>query len=149
ILETVEADLCIDTSRIELEGFSQGGAMVAVLACVRPGIFRAAVGHSRGGLTSPMSCQPIPYLGSLGLHDVANNSQATQTDAFAGWNGCTIEMLPTAPTGTHVCTPYKGCAPGVPVVWCSYDGPHTASPTDSGQGTSWMPREVWSFLSQF
>jgi poly(3-hydroxybutyrate) depolymerase len=149
ILEAVEADLCIDTSRIELEGFSQGGAMVAVLACGHPGVFRAAVGHSRGGLAVPMGCQPIPYLGSLGLHDVSGNSQATQTDAFAKWDGCTIAMLPTAPTGGHVCTPYKGCAAGQPVIWCSFDGPHTASPTDSGQRTSWMPAEVWPFLSQF
>ena len=67
ILKAIEDDLCIDTSRVELEGFSQGGAMVATLACQRPGVFRAAVGHSRGGLTAPSTCQPIPYLGSLGL----------------------------------------------------------------------------------
>jgi poly(3-hydroxybutyrate) depolymerase len=149
ILKAVEADLCIDTSRIELEGFSQGGAMVAVLACGRPGIFRAAVGHSRGGLTAPTSCQPIPYLGSLGLQDIAGNSQATQTDPFAKWDGCTNETLPTAPTGGHVCTAYKNCMAADPVIWCSFDGPHTASPTDSGQTTSWMPAEVWPFLSQF
>jgi poly(3-hydroxybutyrate) depolymerase len=149
ILQTVEADLCIDTSRVDLEGFSQGGAMVAVLACGRPGIFRAAVGHSRGGLTAPTTCRPIPYLGSLGLSDVAGNSQATQTDPFAKWDGCTIQTLPTAPSGGHVCTPYTGCMAGDPVVWCSFDGPHTASPTDSGQSMSWMPAEVWSFLSQF
>ena len=149
ILKTVEGDLCIDTSRVELEGFSQGGAMVAVLACGRPGVFRAAVGHSRGGLTAPTTCQAIPYLGSLGLSDVAGNSQATQTDAFAKWDGCTIKTLPTAPTGGHICTAYTGCMAADPVIWCSFDGPHTASPTDSGQSTSWMPAEVWPFLSQF
>ena len=149
ILQTVEADLCIDTSRVDLEGFSQGGAMVAVLACGSPGIFRAAVGHSRGGLTAPTTCQPIPYLGSLGLSDVAGNSQATQTDPFAKWDGCAIQTLPTAPSGGHICTPYTGCMAGDPVIWCSFDGPHTASPTDSGQSMSWMPAEVWSFLSQF
>ena len=149
ILKTVEGDLCVDTSRVELEGFSQGGAMVAVLACGRPGIFRAAVGHSRGGLTAPTTCQPIPYLGSLGLSDISGNSQATQTDAFARWDGCTIKTLPTAPTGGHICTAYSGCMPTDPVTWCSFDGPHTASPTDSGQSTSWMPAEVWPFLSQF
>jgi len=149
ILKAVEADLCIDTSRVILEGFSQGGAMVAVLACGRPGVFRAAVGHSRGGLTAPSTCQPIPYLGSLGLSDVAGNSQATQTDAFAKWNGCTIETLPTASTGSHVCTSYKGCPAADPVIWCSFDGPHTPSPTDSGKSTSWMPSVVWPFVSQF
>jgi poly(3-hydroxybutyrate) depolymerase len=149
ILAAVEADLCIDTTRVELEGFSQGGAMVAVLACGRPGVFRAAVGHSRGGLTAPSTCQPIPYLGSLGLSDISGNSQATQTDAFAKWDGCTIQSLPTAATGGHICTPYTGCMAGAPVVWCSFDGPHTASPTDAGESTSWMPAEVWPFLSQF
>jgi poly(3-hydroxybutyrate) depolymerase len=149
ILKVVEADLCIDTSRVELEGFSQGGAMVAVLACARPGIFRAAVGHSRGGLTAPTTCQPIPYLGSLGLSDISGNSQATQTDAFANWNGCKITTMPLAPTGGHLCTNYTGCPAADPVIWCSFDGPHTASPTDSGQSTSWMPKTVWPFLSQF
>jgi poly(3-hydroxybutyrate) depolymerase len=149
MLKAIEADLCIDTSRVEIEGFSQGAAMVAVLACQRPGVFRAAVGHSRGGLTAPSTCQPIPYLGSLGLSDVGTNSQATQTDPFAKWNGCTITTLPTAPKGGHVCTTYTGCPAADPVRWCSYDGGHTASPTDSGQSSSWMPSEVWPFLSQF
>jgi len=149
ILKAVEADLCIDTSRVELEGFSQGGAMVAVLACQRPGVFRAAVGHSRGGLTAPTTCQPIPYLGSLGLTDISGNSQATQTDAFAKWNGCTVSTMPLAPTGSHVCTNYTGCPSADPVIWCSYDGGHTASPTDAGSSTSWMPQEAWTFLSQF
>lgn len=149
ILTTVEADLCIDTSRVELEGFSQGGAMIAALACQRPGVFRAAVGHSRGGLTAPTTCQPIPYLGSLGLSDISGNSQATQTDPFAQWNGCTVTTMPLAPTGSHVCTNYTGCPAADPVIFCSFDGPHTASPTDSGKSTSWMPQEVWPFLSQF
>jgi poly(3-hydroxybutyrate) depolymerase len=149
ILAAVEADLCIDTSRVELEGFSQGGAMVAVLACQRPGVFRAAVGHSRGGLTAPSSCEPIPYLGSLGLSDISGNSQATQTDPFAKWNGCTVTTMPLASSGSHVCTSYTGCPAADPVTFCSFDGPHTASPTDSGKSTSWMPQVVWSFLSVY
>jgi poly(3-hydroxybutyrate) depolymerase len=147
ILKEVEADLCIDTTRIELEGFSQGAAMSWTLACGLTGVFRAAVGHSGGGVPNPKTCAAIAYMGSLGLQE--GNGQNTQTDQFAGWNGCTIDMLPRAPTGGHVCTDYKGCSAGHPVRWCSYDGGHTASPTDSGQRTSWMPMEVWSFFSQF
>jgi poly(3-hydroxybutyrate) depolymerase len=149
VLKLIENDLCIDTSRIMLEGFSMGGAMVAVLACGRPGVFRAAIGHSRGGVTAPTTCKPIPYLGSLGLSDISGNSQATQTDAFAKWNGCTVENLPTASTGSHICTNYKNCPAADPVVWCSYDGGHTYSPTDSGQRSSWMPEVAWKFFSQF
>lgn len=149
VLKAVEADLCIDTTRIMLEGFSQGAAMARVLACAVPGVFRAIVAHSAGGVNMPSTCQPIPYLGSLGLSDVAGNSQATQTDPFAKWNGCTMDTLPTAQTGKHICTPYKGCPAADPVVWCSYDGGHTPSPTDAGQSASWMPAEVWPFFSQF
>jgi len=149
ILKAVEADLCIDTTRVELEGFSQGAAMAWTLTCSRPKVFRAVVGHSGGGLTNPTACQPVPYLGSLGLSDIGGNSQKTQTDQFAKWNGCTIETLPTAPTGGHICTNYKGCPAGYPVRWCSYDGGHTPSPNDAGKSSSWMPSEVWPFLSQF
>ena len=147
ILTAVEADLCIDTSRIEIEGFSQGAALVWNLACQRPGVFRAAVGHSGGGLGAPASCQPIPYLGSGGLQESVK--QTTQTDQFAKFDGCTVASLPTAPTGGHVCTSYSGCPAADPVRWCNFDGPHTPSPADSGKTTSWMPAEVWQFFSQF
>jgi poly(3-hydroxybutyrate) depolymerase len=147
ILKTVEADLCIDTSRVMLEGFSQGAAMSWTLACSRPGVFRAAVGHSGGGVANPTTCQPIAYFGSGGLQE--NVTQTTQSDQFARWDGCTIETFAKAPTGGHACNDYKGCSAGHPVRWCPYDGPHTPSPTDSGSSTSWMPKEVWTFLSQF
>jgi len=147
ILTAVEADLCIDTSRIEIEGFSQGAALVWNLACQRPGVFRAAVGHSGGGLAAPSSCQPIPYFGSGGLQESV--TQTTQTDQFAKFDGCTVSSLPTAPSGGHVCTSYTGCPAADPVRWCNFDGPHSPSPTDSGKTTSWMPAEVWPFFSQF
>ncbi|HMA95419.1 MAG TPA: hypothetical protein VKP30_22175 [Polyangiaceae bacterium] len=148
ILKQVEADLCIDTSRIMLEGFSQGAAMSWSIACTSKNVFRAVIGHSGGGVANPTSCKAVAYLGSLGLGE-SGNSQKTQTDQFAKWNGCTIETLPTAAKGTHVCTNYNGCPALAPVRWCSYDGGHTSAPTDSGQGTSWMPKEVWAFVSNF
>lgn len=147
VLKAVEADLCIDTSRVMLEGFSQGAAETWQLVCSRPGVFRAAVGHSGGGVTNPTSCEPIPYLGSGGLQESV--TQTTQTDQFAKWNGCTVATLPKAPTGGHACTSYTGCPATAPVRWCNYDGPHTPLPTDSGTSSSWMPSETWPFFSQF
>jgi poly(3-hydroxybutyrate) depolymerase len=147
VLKAVEEDLCIDTSRVTLEGFSQGAAMSWTLACSRPGVFRAAVGHSGGGVTNPTKCDPVPYMGSGGLQESV--TQTTQTDQFAKWNGCTVETFAKAPTGGHACYDYKGCPAGFPVRWCNYDGPHTPSPTDSGKSSSWMPSEVWPFLTQF
>jgi len=147
VLDQVEGDLCIDTDRVGLEGFSQGAAMVWTVACSRAKTFRFAVGHSGGGLANPSTCEPIAYLGSLGLQE--GGGQTSQTDKFAKWNGCMIETLPKAPTGGHLCSDYQGCSAGHPVRWCQYDGGHTPSPTDSGQGQSWMPKEVWKFVSQF
>jgi poly(3-hydroxybutyrate) depolymerase len=147
VLKAVEADLCIDKSRIMLEGFSQGAAESWELACKLPGVFRAAVGHSGGGRPVPADCKPIPYLGSGGLDE--NVTQTSQTDKFAKWNGCMVSTLPTAPTNGHVCTSYMGCPATAPVRWCNFDGPHTPLPTDAGKSSSWMPSETWPFLSQF
>lgn len=147
VLEQVERDLCVDTDRVGLEGFSQGAAMVWTVVCSRAKTFRFAIGHSGGGLANPTTCDPIAYLGSLGLQE--NGGQTTQTDKFAKWAGCTIETLPKAPTGGHLCSDYQGCSAGHPVRWCPYDGGHTPSPSDAGQGTSWMPKEAWKFVTQF
>jgi poly(3-hydroxybutyrate) depolymerase len=148
ILEQVQAQLCVDPSRIVLQGFSQGAAMARYAACQRPGVFQATVAHSAGGVTMPSSCDPIPFLGSLGLGESSGGAQSGQTDFFAEAAGCQVETLPTAPSGGHVCTTYPGCPEDAPVRWCSFDGDHTPLPNDAGQNSSWMPAEVWAFLSQ-
>ena len=145
VLKQVESELCIDTSKVVLEGFSQGGAMSWYLTGSRPGVFRAVIGHSGGGVTGIPALSPVAYLGSLGTGE--GNGQNTQTDQFAKANGCTIDTLPRAETGKHVCTPYKGCKAGFPVTWCSYDGGHGFQDTDSGSSTSWVPQTVWDFLT--
>jgi poly(3-hydroxybutyrate) depolymerase len=147
ILKQVEADLCIDTSRIELEGFSMGGAMVITLGCAYPGVFRALAAHSAGGQPMPTTCQPIPYFASLGSQE--SGGQTSTADFFATSNGCTITTLPKAPSGGHVCSDYQGCSAGHPTRFCSFDAGHTPSPKDSGQSTTWMPSEVWTFLTKY
>lgn len=149
IIEEIGNDMCIDTSRIELEGFSQGGAMVWTLACARPGVFRAAVVHSGGGLARPASCEPIPFLSSLGQSESGGAGQTSNSDFFAAQNDCTVETLAKAPSGGHACSDYADCSTGHPTRWCDYDGGHTPSPNDQGQNKSWMPQEVWTFLKQF
>lgn len=146
LLKQLEDELCIDTSRIELEGFSQGGAMTWTLACALPGTFRLAVVHSGGGLAMPKTCQPIPFFSTLGTD---GSGQDMSSDFFAMTNGCTVEALPIAPKGGHACTDYKGCSANHPTRWCDYDAGHTPAPTDSGQNKSWVPQEVWTFVKQF
>jgi predicted esterase len=147
LIKALKDDLCIDTSHIEIEGFSQGGALVWTLACALPGTFRVAIVHSGGGLGMPTTCQPIPFFSSLG-HD--GSGQEMSSDYFAKTNGCTVETLPLAPPGGHACTDYKGCSAGHPTRWCAYDGGHTPAPTDAASpNKSWMPEEVWNFVKQF
>ena len=146
LLTQLGDDLCIDTSRIVAEGFSHGGAMTWTLACALPGTFQAAVVHSGGGLPIPQTCQPIPFFSALGND---GSGQDMSSDFFAMTNGCTVESLPLPPRGGHVCTDYKGCSAGHPTRYCDYDGPHTPSHSDPGQSQSWVPQEVWQFLTQF
>ena len=145
VLKQVESELCIDTTKVVLEGFSQGAAMSWFLTGSRPGVFRAVIGHSGGGVQGIPTLSPVAYLGSLGTAE--GNGQNTQTDQFAKANGCTIDTLPRATTGMHVCTPYKGCKAGFPVTWCSYDGGHGFQDTDAGTNISWVPQTVWDFLT--
>jgi hypothetical protein len=146
LLTQLTEDLCIDMSRIGIEGFSQGGAMVWTLACALPGKFNVAVVHSGGGLAMPQTCEPIPFLSTLGTD---GSGQDMSSDYFAMTNGCTVESLPMAPTGGHACTNYEGCSAGHPTRWCDYDAGHTPSPIDAGQSKSWVPQEVWTFVQQF
>lgn len=146
LIEQLSNDLCIDTSRIGIEGFSQGAAMVWTLACALPGTFRFAVVHSGGGLPMPQACEPIPFWSALGTD---GSGQDMSSDFFARTNGCTVDSLPTAPSGGHACTNYEGCDPGFPTRWCDYDAGHTPSAVDAGQQRSWVPDEVWNFIKDY
>jgi pimeloyl-ACP methyl ester carboxylesterase len=145
LLTQLEEGLCIDRSRITIEGFSQGGAMVWTLACALPGRFNSAIVHSGGGLPMPQTCQPIPFFSALGND---GSGQGMSSDFFARTNGCTVTTMPMPPAGGHVCTNYEGCSAGFPTRWCDYDAGHTPAPVDTGTQGSWVPQEVWRFITE-
>ena len=152
ILREVEADLCIDTSRVFASGFSYGGAMTAMLACERASVFRGAVVFAGGISGMSGACTgttPIAYYGATGTQDSGYAGGQKAVQHFAEVNGCTAKTLPTPPTGGHSCVSFEGCSAGHPVRWCPFDDIHTPSPRDSGKSTTWQPQEVWTFLSQF
>ena len=156
ILNQVEADLCIDTTRIFANGFSYGGAMSAILACARPKVFRAVAVYAGGlrlsdpgGACSNGTPLPIAYYGSHGTGDSGFASGEAARDYFVKTNGCTEKTADRPPSGGHTCTSYQGCSAGHPVRWCAFDEGHTPSPRDRGASTTWNPREVWTFFSQF
>ena len=121
VLKLVEGELCIDTSRVMLEGFSQGAWMASYLACARPGVFRGAA-HS-GSYDG--TCSPVAFLGSVGLTDLPGMSQTSETDPFAKTNGCTVEVPPKASP-----------SPGVPSMAATTSSPRTLErPTSARRAT--------------
>ena len=159
ILAQLEADLCVDKSRIFATGFSFGGAMSIALACTRADVFRGVAFFSGADLTG--SCpatltKPIAYYASQASQDSSGTPMPTSGKVkqaeFAAVNGCMAE--PTATTfpsagQPHTCTEYKGCSAGHPTKYCVFDGPHGWEPKDPGQATSWNAPEAWKFITQF
>jgi len=152
ILRDVEADLCIDTSRVFANGFSYGGAMTALLGCQRANVFRAVAVYAGGISGMSGACTgttPIAYYGATGTQDSGYSGGQKAVQHFAEVNGCTAQTLPTPPNGGHSCVSFAGCTSGHPVRWCPFDDIHTPSPRDPGQSSTWQPAEVWKFLTQF
>ncbi len=165
LLEYVESNLCVDTSRVYAAGVSNGGGMAALLACQLSDRF-AAFASIAGGYSALPACQPANPVSLVEVHGTA--------DSVVPYNG-----LP--PIGAGAVQPWlaawrqrDGCQ-GSPVVgriaprverydWsdCSqgtavehieiFGGGHQLPgglPPDRGQASSvsaaWL---VWSFLRQ-
>jgi poly(3-hydroxybutyrate) depolymerase len=159
ILAELEADLCIDKTRIFATGFSFGGAMCIALGCTRADVFRGVAFFSGADLTG--SCtgtltKPIAYYASQASGDSSGtpmpSSGRVKQAEFAAVNGCMPEPSATtfpAAGQPHKCTDYKGCSPGHPTKYCVFDGAHGWEPRDPGQATSWNAPEAWKFITQF
>jgi poly(3-hydroxybutyrate) depolymerase len=158
VVAQVEDNFCVDTNRIFANGWSYGGAMSYETACGRPqgaanGYIRAIAVYSGSAQITMGPCppsKPVAYYASHGTQDsvLQYSGGVSMAQNFAKANGCTW-ATPTQATGNHVCTDLTGCMMGYPVEFCSFVGPHTPDPTDSGQRTSWEYQNVWTFFSQF
>ncbi|HYD40642.1 MAG TPA: malectin domain-containing carbohydrate-binding protein [Anaeromyxobacter sp.] len=154
ILNQVQNGLCIDLNRIFATGFSYGAGMSYAIACDRANVFRGVALYA-GGLLSGCSngTLPIAYYHAHGLGDtvLSISGGRSMRDRFVRNNGCTAQNPPepASGSGTHVCTNYQNCAAGRPVRWCAFDGGHVFDPRDRNQSSSWVPQDVWTFISQF
>ncbi|KAL2268805.1 hypothetical protein VTJ83DRAFT_3651 [Remersonia thermophila] len=153
LVETVESQLCVETSLRFSTGFSWGGGMSFALACARPRQIRAIAVIS-GGLLS--GCQggtePVAYYAQHGTRDsVLNVGMGRQLrDQFVRNNGCQrLSYEPQPNGGRSVRTDYQGCRPGYPVTWVVHDGDHNPSQVDAGSNTPFAPKNTWDFFSQF
>lgn len=158
VIETLEADLCVNQDLRFATGFSYGGAMSYSLACSRSSDFRAVAVLS-GGLLSGCGggTEPVAYLGIHGTGDTVLPLEGGEElrDTFVGANGCQTQDTPAPPEGslTHIKTEFEGCSDGYPVTWIAFDEGHIPAPHDGGPGDSgseaFSPGETWDFFSQF
>ncbi|KAJ5020881.1 carbohydrate esterase [Bipolaris maydis] len=154
---SIEADLCVDTTKRFATGFSYGGSMSFSIACSRAKDFRAVAVISGGQLSGCNGGNdPIAYLGIHGISDGTLNIAGGRAlrDRFVKNNGCTSQSPrePTAGSKTHVTTKYSGCKSGYPVTWLAFDGGHAPAPVDGGGDSgarSYVPDEIWGFFNQF
>ncbi|MEW9533241.1 lectin [Microbispora sp. NPDC049125] len=160
MIRRIEADLCVDTSRVFAMGFSYGGGMSYSLACNRATVFRAVAVYSGGQLSGCSGgTEPVAYIGLHGLRDpvLPIATGRSLRDRFVRNNGCTPQnpQEPAQGSLTHTVTYYSGCRAGYPVVWAAFDAGHTPGPWDGSSGDlnpherSWTGPLVWSFFSQF
>jgi poly(3-hydroxybutyrate) depolymerase len=172
ILKAVEADLCIDTSRVFANGFSYGGAMSYEITCdpSTVSLFRGVAIYSGSPVLSGCSAPggkpmtPIAAYLSHGNQDPTNMFSWGQQmrDALAADNGCKAPTSSLATTvdnagaGTHTCYSYDGCSAGHPVQWCVFGkqegctgGDHSPTPCDKSATKPWNPQQVWNFITQF
>ncbi len=171
LLALVDANLCIDDSRVFSTGFSFGAMMSYALSITRQTKLRgvvamAAANYNLPGEPTDKNTGPIAYMGTTGMSD---GTCPWGSDTMGGKacvlqhardNGCTIPAgnnIPTTTAGSkkYLCYDFDGCKAGYPVKVCTFDGPHTPSSVDDGTTTgddglkAFIPPLAWQFISQF
>jgi len=174
LLARIDANLCIDDSRVFSTGFSFGAMMTYALSITRQTKLRGVVAMAPANYALPgeptdTNAAPIAYMGTTGMSDGTcpwvNNDATKQGGkycalAHAQDNGCTIPQgnnIPTTTVGSkkYLCYDFQGCKAGYPVKVCTFDGPHTPSSVDDGTSTgddglkAFIPPLAWQFITQF
>jgi polyhydroxybutyrate depolymerase len=120
----------IDRQRVFGAGYSSGGFMINVIACQKPGLFRAIASNAAGapynqaeqwpnGFPKCPGQQPVAMLAFHGDKDsdVTPDSGRFSAEYWAYVNGCNPKETET--TGYPECRAYRGCPPGKAVALCT------------------------------
>jgi polyhydroxybutyrate depolymerase len=164
LLDTIEADFCVDATRVYASGFSNGGNMVNYLACRDSGRFAAAApvaGPMYGQDDGP--CRPsrpvpiidihsvddpgVPYGGHPGLpnYDFPLPSVPQWLADWAGLDGCTGPASSTV-DGAQSTTSWSTCSGGARIVGYAVRAGHAWPAELDGRPAAEV---VWRFLSAF
>jgi polyhydroxybutyrate depolymerase len=165
LLDYVESNLCVDTSRVYAAGVSNGGGMAARLACELSSRF-AAFASIAGGYGSLPPCHPTNPVSVVEVHGTAdgsvpyNGSPPTGAGAVRPWlwawhehDGCQGGPAVSRIAPRVERYEWSDCAQGSAVEHIEiFGGGHQLPgglPPDAGQtstvSATWL---AWSFLSQ-
>jgi poly(3-hydroxybutyrate) depolymerase len=163
VLTLVETNLCVDTTRVFVTGFSFGAMFSYVLSLEYPEKIRAVATYAPANynMTQPTNRHiPIAYYQTTGISDDrcpwVNNESGKTGGKFCLLqhmqdNGCTSTAadIKITTSSTHVSTEFTGCKEGYPVKFGSFQGGHQAVHTDPGTNFSWIEKEAWEFFKRF
>lgn len=124
IIQTIEANLCIDRTRYFATGFSYGGSMSYTAAFCIGDIFRAIAPMAGATISGANSCDPARPVAAWINHGDADTAlpismSITLRDRLLEKNGCSEQTMPVDPSP---CVAYQGCQAGYPVIWCEQPG---------------------------
>jgi len=125
LIDSLEANYCIDKSKVYATGFSWGGWMVNAVGCAMGSRFAGLVAAAGGGPSAPhQSCEnvSVPVVIYHATNDQSESIEEGKKsrDYWLGVNEC---KATSTPYGTNGCVAYDGCKK--PVVWCEHDGGHS------------------------
>jgi poly(3-hydroxybutyrate) depolymerase len=163
VLTLVENNLCVDTTRVFVTGFSFGAMFSYVLSNTYPEKIRAVATYAPANynMTQPNNRHiPIAYFQTTGTTDGTCPWVHSDANKQGGKycllqhmedNGCTSTAsdIKLATGSTHVDNDFKGCKEGYPVKFGSFVGGHQAESSDAGSSVNWIQKEAWAFFKQF
>jgi len=140
MLDKINANLCIDKTRIFSTGFSFGG-MMSYTVGYEFNVFRAIAPCSGDLQVIPHKetySDPLPIMAFHGDNDtfVTTARGRAARDKYLARNKCGTQTQAVTPSP---CVQYQGCA--VPTFWCEFPGGHMP--------WSMEPAAIWKFFSQF
>jgi polyhydroxybutyrate depolymerase len=125
LLDHLEQTLCVDRARIYATGFSLGGEMSQLLACLLPGRIAAigVVASAFSSCTAPVpllvihgTADPsIPYLGGTYPLNIGGGRAPAVRDVVERWAsglGCTADVRIEQPAPDVIVSTYNGCKRG-------------------------------------
>jgi len=163
VLSLVESNLCVDTTRVFVAGFSFGAMFSYALSLQYPEKIRAVATYAPANwnFNQPTNRHiPVAYYQVTGTGDGLCSWINNDAQKLGGKycllqhmqdNGCTSTAadIKLTTNGTHVVNEFKGCKDGYPVKFSSHNGGHQATSSDPGSKVNWIENETWSFFKQF